>query len=70
MRPVEVGNPHGRIALYLDKQEAEDLAALYGSQDRAHDELLDAVKRAYPEPVEEPESTDLAGLSTPNEEGR
>lgn len=46
----EIGNAHGRIALYLNEREAIDLAVLYGSGDRAYDELMEAVKQAYPKP--------------------
>jgi hypothetical protein len=44
---VEIGNAHGRIALYLDETEAIDLAGLYGSYDLAYEELLEAVEKAY-----------------------
>jgi hypothetical protein len=42
-----VGNPRGRIAVWLDEGEAIDLAVMYGS-DGAYDELMQAVERAYP----------------------
>lgn len=43
-----IGNLHGRIAIHLDADEAEALAALYGPGDEAHYELLEAVRVAYP----------------------
>lgn len=48
--PLEqhIGNPRGRIAVWLDEAEAIDLAHLYGHRDGAYEEILDAVERAYP----------------------
>lgn len=45
---VKIGNPRGRIALYLDETEAIDMAHHYGPGDGAYDELMQAVERAYP----------------------
>lgn len=45
---VQVGDAHGRIAVYLGEQSARDLAALYGPSDAAHDELVWAIGQAYP----------------------
>ena len=47
-RAVEIGDARGRIALYLEKESAEALAFLLGDSKQAA-ELLEAVKRAYPE---------------------
>jgi hypothetical protein len=44
-----IGNPRGRIALYLDEVEAIDMAYKYGLDDEGAKELLAAVERAYPE---------------------
>ncbi len=43
-----IGNPHGRIAVWLDEIEAIDLAHLYGTHDEAYLEILKAVELAYP----------------------
>ena len=43
-----IGNPRGRIAVYLDEREAIDMAEHYGSHDLFSKELMDAVERAYP----------------------
>lgn len=51
---VEIGNAHGRIALYLDEREAIDLAEHYGRSDEAYRELMEAVEKAYPPPSDEP----------------
>lgn len=49
---VRIGNPQGRIALYLDDTEAIDIAEFYGPRDYAYRELMDAVERAYPKEEE------------------
>jgi GTP-dependent phosphoenolpyruvate carboxykinase len=51
---VSVGDAHGRIAVYLDKQAAIDLAFLYGSDDGAAKELMAAVEQASPSGKERP----------------
>jgi hypothetical protein len=68
---VEIGNAQGRIAVYLNETEAIDLAHLYGPSDRAYDELMDAVERAYPQPAdgEEP-PPGIAVVLKPDEHGR
>lgn len=43
-----IGNPRGRIALWLDETEAIELAEHFGRNDSAYDELMEAVERAYP----------------------
>lgn len=45
---VKIGNARGRIALYLDKREAYDLAAMFSYPDKAGPELLAAIDLAYP----------------------
>ena len=50
---VKIGNPRGRIALYLDETEATELAEHYGPGDLAYDELMQAVEAAYPGREEE-----------------
>lgn len=48
--PIQhIGSAHGRIAVWLTKAQAEYLAKLYGPGDRAWDELMAAIDRAYPE---------------------
>jgi hypothetical protein len=47
----KIGNPHGRIALYLDYDEAMDLAQKYPYPDTGGIELVEAATRAYPERV-------------------
>ena len=54
-RIEKIGNAHGRIALYLDYDEAMDLAAHFSYPDKAGIELTEAATRAYPERVEEEE---------------
>lgn len=49
---VEIGNARGRIALYLDETEAIDLAHHYGPGDAAYEELMAAIERAYPQPLD------------------
>lgn len=43
-----IGNAHGRIAVWLDEQEALDLAAHFPYPDLFGAELAEAVERAYP----------------------
>lgn len=50
----KIGNPRGRIALYLDESEAIDMAYKYGLDDAGSVELLAAVERAYPPESDEP----------------
>lgn len=45
---VEIGSNHGKIAVFLTESEAIDLAHLYGMDDRAAQELMQAVEVAYP----------------------
>lgn len=52
---VEIGNPRGKIALYLDEQEAIDMAWHYGPRDTFYDEMMKAVEQAYPPPSDEPQ---------------
>lgn len=51
---VEIGNPRGRIAVYLDETEAIDMAHHYGLGDGFAAELLEAVEKAYPPETDEP----------------
>jgi hypothetical protein len=68
---VEIGNARGRIALYLDETEAIDLAHQYGPGDRAYDELMDAVEKAYPPPAEDDEDRPgIAVVLKADEHGR
>lgn len=48
-RLYEIGDPDGRIALCLNRQGALDLAATFGPRDTAYEELMLAVRHAYPE---------------------
>lgn len=50
---VQIGNPNGKIALYLDKEEATDIAYYYGPSDLAYTELMKAISEAYPGELEE-----------------
>lgn len=43
-----IGDADGRIALWLNEQGAHDLADVFGVEDKAREELLDAIERAYP----------------------
>ncbi len=45
---VHIGNPGGRIALYLDENQAHDLAAMFPFPDMGGKELLEAIALAYP----------------------
>jgi len=45
---VRIGNPKGKIALYLDENEAMDVMYFYGPRDGAYRELWDAIVAAYP----------------------
>lgn len=58
---IEIGNAHGRIALFLDETEAIDLAGMYGVQDGAYREIMDAVEKAYP--PEPPDDEPRPGIS-------
>lgn len=51
---VEIGNPRGRIALYLDEAEARNLAAIFPPPNMGGAELLEAIKKAYPAAAERP----------------
>lgn len=51
---VHIGNPRGRIALWLDDTEAIDMALHYGPGDGAYRELMEAVEKAYPAELNEP----------------
>ena len=53
---VHIGNRKGRIAVWLDEQEAHDMAAHYGHQDGFSAELIKAIDEAYP--PEEKECSD------------
>lgn len=55
---VRIGNPRGKIALYLDENEAHDLAAMFPWPDRGGSELLAAIERAYPREDDKPERTE------------
>lgn len=39
--------------MFLNETSAIDLAELYGAHDGTYDELMQAVERAYPKPVEQ-----------------
>ena len=45
---VEIGNPHGRITLHLDYDDAWAIASAFPYPDRAHEEMLSALREAYP----------------------
>jgi hypothetical protein len=49
---VEIGNAHGKVAVYLDEREAIDVALMYGDGDGMYDEILAAVEAAYPREAE------------------
>lgn len=51
-RGYHIGNARGRIALWLDKEEATILAGVLGSDDLGSHELCDAIESAYPEASE------------------
>lgn len=61
-RPFEIGDAHGRIALYLNKQSALDLAQMLGPSDMGYDELMLAVSREYPDDPAPGQETRLWGL--------
>jgi len=46
---VKIGNAHGKIALYLDKEEAIAVAMAFPYPDDTWDEIMEAIKKAYPE---------------------
>ena len=45
---VHIGNPRGLIAVWLDEQDAHDMAAHYGHRDAFSGELIAAIDKAYP----------------------
>ena len=50
---VHIGNARGRIAVWLDEEEAIDMAEHYGSRDLFSEELMWAVEKVYPKEEEE-----------------
>lgn len=52
-RVEEIGSAHGRIVLYLTKEDAIGLALCLPLHDTGYRELMDAVDRAYPDPEED-----------------
>jgi len=52
---VHLGN--GKIAVWLDEKDAIDMAHHYGPSDRFYDELMYAVKLAYPKEDEDDTSS-------------
>jgi hypothetical protein len=45
---VEIGNAHGKIAIYCDEDEAINIASHYPYPDVFGREILAAVEKAYP----------------------
>lgn len=50
---VHIGDPDGRVALWLNERSCYDLAQCLRHDDRGHTELIEAAMRAYPANDEE-----------------
>ena len=46
---VHIGNPKGKIAVWCDETQANDLISLYGPNDGFTQDLRGAIEEAYPE---------------------
>lgn len=46
---VEIGDPDGKIALFLNERSAFDLAAKFPYPDTGGIEILEAIRVAYPD---------------------
>lgn len=50
---VEIGNAHGKIAIYCDEGEAWDLYHMFSPEDSFRRDIAYAIQKAYPPPSDD-----------------
>lgn len=50
---VHIGSSNGKIAVWCTESEAYDMANTYGERDGFFEEMMDAIKLAYPKETDE-----------------